>query len=81
MSGSEKLAQILADIHTNTTARIKDGKIDISIDSGVRQGSDECPVCFNIFFEYVLMVLEEKLKEMMPKAGVDFKYSLFPDTN
>ena len=30
MSGSEKLARILADVHTNTTARIKEGKIDIS---------------------------------------------------
>ena len=41
MLGSEKIANLLADIHTETKAIIKDGEIEIDIDSGVRQGSDD----------------------------------------
>ena len=61
MFGSEKIANILESIHTDTTANIKNGSETIKIDAGVRQGSDEGPNCFNAFFEYVLLVCEREI--------------------
>ena len=71
MLGSKKLAELLTEIHTNTTAKLKDGKMEINIESGVRQGSDEGPICFNLFFDYVLQVCEREISEKVPDFGVE----------
>ena len=62
MLGSDKIANLLDSIHTDTTAKIKDGTETININAGVRQGSDEGPNCFNLYFEYVILVCIRAIK-------------------
>ena len=81
MFGSDKIANILESIHTKTTAKIKDGKTQINIDAGVRQGSDEGPGCFNTYFEYVLLAVERDLEQKFidkfgKKPGVEFSFNI-----
>ena len=76
MLGNEKIANLLQEIHTDTTANCKDGSINFDLKSGVRQGSDEGPNCFNLYFDYVLNVCEKEIAKVLPNAGVQFSFNI-----
>ena len=81
MLGNEKLAKIFEAIHTNTTAKLKNGTEIFDLKSGVRQGSDEGPNVFNIFFEYVLLCCTEAIKKQYPDYGIDFDFNIFSESD
>jgi len=81
MLGNQKFTNIFTKIHTRTTAKIKDGTELFELKAGVRQGSDEGPNVFNIFFEYVLLVCEKAIKDVYPDYGVEFKFNILSESD
>ena len=81
MLGNSKMANLLEAFHTRTTAKLKNGTEIFELMSSVRQGSDEGPNLFNIFFEYVLICCEEKLAKEYPDFGIDFSYNILSESD
>ena len=81
MLGNEKFTNLFTKIHTRTTAKIKDGTTLFELEAGVRQGSDEGPNVFNIFFEYVLLVCEKAIKDVYPDSGVKFNFNILSESD
>ena len=81
MLGNDKVARLLEDIHTDTTANVKHGSIDFDLKSGVRQGSDEGPNCFNLYFDYVLRVCAKEIAKKLPNAGIQFDFNILSESD
>ena len=79
--GSEKIAKIIESYYTGTTGSIKDGEKIFPIGSGVRQGAEESPMFFNMFFDYVLDVVECEVRKELGEAGVHFSYRIPNESN
>jgi hypothetical protein len=79
--GKRKAVSVLKAYYRETTANMKGGDIKFSLGSGVRQGAEESPMCFNIFFDYVLAVVEKSVKEKFPDCGVPFDFNIPTECN
>ena len=73
---SKKISNLIESYYTGTTGTIKGGNVVFDIGSGVRQGAEESPFCFNLFFDYVLAVVEDEVRREIGDAGVPFRYAM-----
>ena len=55
---SKKVVELLRAYYGSTVGRMRGGETKFELGSGVRQGAEETPPCFNLFFDYVLAVVE-----------------------
>ena len=74
--GSKKISNLIESYYTGTTGTIKGGNVVFDIGSGVRQGAEESPFCFNLFFDYALAVVEDEVRREIGDAGVPFRYAM-----
>jgi len=63
--GCSNLVSLLKSIYTNTTAKIRGLESSFHVSTGCRQGGIESPVLFNIYFDTVCRVLDNKLSNTL----------------
>ena len=59
------------------TASIKDMDVKFDVLVGCRQGGQESPFLFNLYFDYVLKIAANKIDEAFPEGwGINFEYEI-----
>ena len=62
---------------TGTTATIKGHRTRFEVNEGCRQGGIEAPLLFNIYFDFVVRVIDRRLvDELGTSYGVEFEYCI-----
>lgn len=75
--GAKHLCAILKKMYEATTASIRgmDTKFDVMV--GCRQGGQESPCLFNIYFDYVLRVAAHEIDKEFPDGwGIQFEFQI-----
>ena len=76
-TGAKHICAILKKMYEATTASIRGTKTKFDVLMGCRQGGQESPCLFNIYFDYVLRVAAEKIDEEFPEGwGIHFDYQI-----
>ena len=78
---SEKAVKLLRAYCETTIGKIRGGVNEFNIFSGVRQGAEESSPCFNVFFNYVLAVVERDMRAELGECGVDFDFNILSESN
>ena len=76
-TGAKHICAILRKMYEATTASIRGMKTDFEVLVGCRQGGQESPCLFNIYFDYVLKVAAQKIDEEFPDGwGIQFDFEI-----
>ena len=76
------IVRLFHQYYENTTATMRDGSVKFDIGSGVRQGCEESPLLFVIFFDFVLTVIEERIfQQFGDDAGLKFSFNIQNESN
>ena len=74
-TGASHLVAILRKMYEGTTAVIRGMDVKFDVLVGCRQGGQESPVLFNLYFDYVLKIAAHEVDKAFPNGwGIDFKY-------
>ena len=75
-TGAKHLVQILRKMYEGTTASIRGMKVKFDVLVGCRQGGQESPFLFNLYFDYVLRAAHA-IDEAFPDGwGIQFEYKI-----
>ena len=75
-TGADKLVNILESLYKNNRGNIANSDIWYQIFGGTRQGGIESPPSFVWYFDFVLKIIRNRIKEEIGKTGVDFKFNI-----
>ena len=74
-TGASHLVAILRKMYEGTTAVIRGMDVKFDVLVGCRQGGQESPVLFNLYFDYVLKIVAQEVDAAFPNGwGIDFNY-------
>ena len=76
-TGAYKLIAILQKMYKGTTASIKGTKAIFDILTGCRQGGQESPCLFNLYFDYVLKIAAHEIDKIYSDGwGIQYDYNI-----
>ena len=76
-TGASHMVAVLNRMYDGTTASIKGMDVKFDVLVGCRQGGQESPFLFNLYFDYVLKIAADKIDEAFPEGwGINFEYEI-----
>ena len=76
-TGASHMVAVLSRMYDGTTASIKGMDVKFYVLVGCRQGGQESPFLFNLYFDYVLKIATDKIDVAFPEGwGINFEYEI-----
>ena len=76
-TGAAHLCAILKKMYEGTTASIRGMKVKFDVLIGCRQGGQESPCLFNLYFDYVLRIAAHEIDRAFPDGwGIEFTFQI-----